>query len=91
MSDENVSMDQLIAALKDPEKLRVVMAATGMVPAGVSKPTEKPAKRTIPTLDLPEDADMPTLVQGLNKFFYAILIIIIKRTFMTGENNYDSL
>lgn len=73
MSEENanndVTIEQILAKLNDPETLRMVMAAKGI---GTSKPQDatKPAKKSLekPTINIPEDADLPGIIKALNEF-----------------------
>ena len=70
MTTENtgkLSYEELMKQLNDPALLQAAAAKLGLK---ISAPENKKVeKRELPSFEIPEDADMPTLIKSLNKGF----------------------
>jgi hypothetical protein len=65
-----LTFEELVEQVKDPAMLHALAAKHGLkIASPEGKKEEKKVERKMPTIEIPEDADMPTMAKALNSFF----------------------
>lgn len=65
--EKKPSFEEVMEMLKDPAILHAAAAKHGLKVVSPEAKKEEKKERKLPAFEIPEDADMPTLIKGLNK------------------------